>query len=145
MMETLRYSSMVPLGILHSAVEDVRLGDCLIPKGAIVFANLYGVHHDPEIWGDPEVFRPERFINPEDGSLITKQEALMPFSVGKRVCLGETLARTELFLFIASIFRIFSVTWDPNSPKPSKDDSIDATILAPKPHKLIFTIRNEKS
>jgi methyl farnesoate epoxidase/farnesoate epoxidase len=53
---------------------------------------------DPEYWGDPEAFRPERFLDPATGSLIRK-ERFVPFGFGKRVCMGESLAKSELFLF----------------------------------------------
>lgn len=139
-METLRFSSMVPLGLVHRAIEDAPLGGHKIPKDTLIFANLHYVHHDPEIWGDPENFRPERFLSP-DSFTVVKHEALMPFSYGKRLCLGESLAKNELFLFITTLFKTFSVTWDPNGPKPGIE-KVDGVVMSPRPHKLVFTERN---
>lgn len=53
----------------------------LFPKGAVIFPNLYEVHHDKKYWGDPENFRPERFLD-ESGTKLIRHEALMPFSAG---------------------------------------------------------------
>lgn len=88
--EVLRFSAMVPLGVTHKALREVEFHGFTIPKGTLIFANLYWAMHDPKIWGDPETFRPERFLS-EDGKSVLKHEALLPFSTGKRVCLGEEI------------------------------------------------------
>ncbi|KAF4530244.1 hypothetical protein B566_EDAN018308 [Ephemera danica] len=56
---------------------------------------------DPEIWGDPENFRPERFLT-EDGQ-YQKNEHLLPFGGGSRVCMGESLARYSTLLYLAAL------------------------------------------
>ena len=86
-LEVLRYSAIVPLGGFHSTTEDVMLEGYLIPKDTFVVPNSYAALHDP-VWGDPDNFRPERFIL-SDGSVNRHHEAHIPFSTGKRICLGE--------------------------------------------------------
>ena len=55
-------------------------------------------------WGDGEVFRPERFLTEGEGvTEVRRDEHFIPFSVGKRQCLGETLAKNELFLFFTAL------------------------------------------
>ena len=109
-LETLRLSSIAPVSVPHAATEDVKFHGYDIPKGTIVFANLYANHRDPEIWGeDVEEFRPERFLSPDETTVV-RHEALIPFSIGRRVCLGETLARDTLFLFAANLAQNFEVT-----------------------------------
>jgi len=106
-MEVMRCSSIVPVGVSHTSLEDTKLGGYDIPKGTLVFANLYQVHHDPEVWGEPDEFRPERFLNP-DGSCMQRHESLMPFGAGRRICMGEHLARDTLFLFTSTMFQKFT-------------------------------------
>ncbi|CAL8110137.1 unnamed protein product [Orchesella dallaii] len=139
--EVLRFSSLVPTGLIHKTLTDVTLGGFNVPKNHWVMANLQGVHHDPEIWGDPENFRPERFLS-ENGEEVVKHEALLPFSFGKRVCLGESLARDELFLFITGIFQAFDVETDPNSPRPTTEQLNSNIIAIPKPHQLVLKERH---
>ncbi|KAJ8020808.1 Cytochrome P450 2U1 [Holothuria leucospilota] len=52
------------------------------------------MHHDPKLYPDPEKFDPNRFLT-EDGQ-VKKQESFMPFGAGRRVCMGESLAKLEL-------------------------------------------------
>lgn len=53
-----------------------------IPAGTVVLGNLYEAHHNKDFWGDPQNFRPERFLNSNETELI-RHEALIPFSTGK--------------------------------------------------------------
>ena len=134
--EILRISSVVPLGIIHRAVENETVEGFFIPKNVSIIANIYGAHHDPDVWGDPETFRPERWID-QDGTL-KKSDNLIAFSAGKRSCIGESVARMQLFLFVASIFQKFDVRAAGELPSP---DCYGIT-LAPRPFQAIFTKRN---
>lgn len=74
------------------------------------------INHDPQLFENPEEFRPERFLC-ANGSLNTDlAQQIMPFSVGKRRCAGENLARQEIFLLLAHLFQKFSFSSDPNEP-----------------------------
>lgn len=67
-LEILRYISHIPLNLPHVAIRETELGGCTVEPGTQVWTNFWAIHHDPEIWGDPWTFRPERFI--EDGELV---------------------------------------------------------------------------
>ncbi|XP_025097333.1 cytochrome P450 2J6-like [Pomacea canaliculata] len=103
--EVLRCANITPLGLPHATPCDVEFGGYTIPKGTLVIPNLDSVMRDPETWGDPDRFRPERFIG-EDGKLW-RQEEFIPFSMGRRVCLGETIARMELLLYVSTMVQHF--------------------------------------
>ena len=109
--EVFRFSSIASLGLAHRALKDVHFHGYLIPKDTIIMANLYGIMNDPEIWGDPGVFRPERFLDADGKSVKSAFENVVPFSTGKRVCLGEGLARDQLFLYFTSLVQRFRIGW----------------------------------
>ena len=104
--EVLRLSSIAPLSVPHKATADTELGDYHIPKGTILMMNIHAMHYDPNYWEEPHQFMPERFIHPE-GHYYVPNASYMPFSVGRRVCLGEKLAKRELFLFFCYLIKHF--------------------------------------
>lgn len=139
-MEVLRYSSMVPIGVFHLTLFDKEFDGHFFPKGTWLIPHLYHIHHSKEIWGDPENFRPERFI--KNGKLISKPDAFLPFLVGKRACIGESLAKDSLFLFTVSIFQRFNVCPDPANPKPTIEPAL-GFIRQPLPFTVVMKDRIE--
>ncbi|XP_025097334.1 cytochrome P450 2U1-like isoform X1 [Pomacea canaliculata] len=132
-MEVLRYGNVVPLNVVHSTPCDVEFGGYTIPKGTVVIPNLDSVMRDPETWGDPDRFRPERFIG-EDGKLWRPEE-LIPFSMGRRICLGETMARMELLLYISTMVQHFRFLPPETGELPSLQGLLGATY-SPKHFKV---------
>lgn len=110
-----------------------------IPSGTHVIPLLYAVHMDPELWDEPEVFRPSRFIS-EEGK-VCKPEFFIPFGVGRRMCLGDTLARMELFLFFSSMMHMFNLSLPEGAPLPSLQGNIGVTI-SPEPFKVCLLQRD---
>lgn len=136
--EVLRLSSVAPL-VFHWTTGSTRLNGYDIAKNTTVISNLYSIHHNPKIWGDPETFRPERFLS-EDGKSGLKSEHLIPFGIGRRQCIGETLARSNFFLFLTSLFQQFDILGDPNNRKPSLEPK-SGFILEAQDFKVIFKER----
>lgn len=95
MHELLRITSVTSGGILHSTTENIRFEGYDLPKGTIILPNLYGCQHDEATWGDPYVFRPERWLN-DDETQFVKDERSVPFSMGKRMCPAEHLVSVRL-------------------------------------------------
>ncbi|XP_069910755.1 cytochrome P450 1A1 [Oryctolagus cuniculus] len=104
-METFRHTSFLPFTIPHSTTRDTSLGGFYIPKGRCVFVNQWQNNHDPELWGDPEAFRPERFLTPSGAVDKALTEKVLLFGLGKRKCIGETIGRLEVFLFLATLLQ----------------------------------------
>ncbi|XP_015126184.1 cytochrome P450 306a1 [Diachasma alloeum] len=134
--EAQRIRSVVPLGIPHGTKEDTKLGGFDIPKGSMVVPFQWAMHMDERYFEDPEVFRPSRFIS-EEG--LRRHEAFLPFLTGKRMCVGDELARWILFLFTGRIIQKFRIS----VPEGETVDFVgDCGItLVPKPHKLVFLER----
>ncbi|XP_075210642.1 methyl farnesoate epoxidase-like [Lycorma delicatula] len=137
-MEVQRICNIAPITAAHRAKSDTKVSGYIIPKDTTVLASIYSVHMDNEHWGDPENFRPERFINNE-GKII-QDEWFIPFSLGKRRCLGETLARGSWFLFFSTILHNFIISSPPAEPLPSLEQ-IDGATLCPLPFYAVFTPR----
>ena len=90
--ELLRITSVTSGGLLHSTTENVQFEGYYLPKGTIILPNLYGCQHDEATWGDPDVFRPERWLT-DDETKFVKDDRSIPFSIGKRICPAENLVR----------------------------------------------------
>ncbi|XP_038623066.1 cytochrome P450 1A1-like [Tachyglossus aculeatus] len=105
-LESFRHSSFLPFTIPHSTTRATSLNGYYIPKGRCVFVNQWQINHDPELWEDPSTFRPERFLT-EKGTKINKalSERVIMFGLGKRKCIGETIARWEVFLFLTTLLQ----------------------------------------
>ncbi|XP_007945607.1 cytochrome P450 2J2-like [Orycteropus afer afer] len=98
--EVQRMGNIIPLNVPRVVTFDTTLAGYHLPKGTMVLTNLTALHRDPAEWATPDTFNPEHFL--ENGQ-FKKREAFLPFSIGKRACLGEQLARAELFIFFTSL------------------------------------------
>ncbi|KAL2300522.1 hypothetical protein Nmel_013404 [Mimus melanotis] len=105
-LEMFRHSSFVPFTIPHSTTKDTVLNGYYIPKDHCVFINQWQVNHDEKLWKDPESFIPERFLS-ADGTRVNKEvgEKVLMFGLGKRRCIGENIARGQVFLFLATLLQ----------------------------------------
>ncbi|XP_060042245.1 cytochrome P450 2U1 isoform X2 [Erinaceus europaeus] len=137
-MEVQRLTAVVPLAIPHMTSEDTVLQGYTIPKGTIVLPNLWAVHRDPDIWEKPNDFHPDRFLD-EQGQLV-KKEAFIPFGIGKRVCMGEQLAKMELFLLFVGLLQSFRFSLPCGSPQPDLMGKYGLT-LAPQPFEVVASER----
>lgn len=106
--EVARFASIAPTAIPHRTLRSTTLKGYFIPAGTPVIANIYGVHMDATIWKNPLQFDPGHFL--DERGVYRPSAKLIPFSLGKRACLGESLARMELFVFFVSINQRYDVS-----------------------------------
>ena len=136
-MEIQRHGNIAPLGVRHRTEKDMMVNGQFIPADTMVTAIMAEILKG-EYWGDGEVFRPERFLD-EAGS-VRRDERLIPFGIGKRQCLGETLARTELFLFFTALVQSFTFLPEKAGEMPAEEWQLGLTSL-PTPFKLRLKTR----
>ncbi|XP_019665894.2 steroid 21-hydroxylase isoform X6 [Ailuropoda melanoleuca] len=101
--EVLRLRPVVPLALPHRTTRPSSILGYDIPEGTIVIPNLQGAHLDETVWERPHEFRPDRFLVPGASPRV------LAFGCGARVCLGEPLARLELFVVLAQLLRAFTL------------------------------------
>ncbi|XP_053908949.1 cytochrome P450 2G1-like [Cuculus canorus] len=101
--EIQRCSDLLPLNVPHRVTRDIVFRGFFIPKDTDVYPLLSPSLHDPSHFKNPQNFDPQNFLD-ESGN-FRRNEAFVPFSAGKRVCLGESLAKLELFIFLTSILQ----------------------------------------
>ncbi|XP_076124065.1 cytochrome P450 2F2-like [Alosa pseudoharengus] len=136
--ETQRAASTLPLSVFHCTTKDTELTGYQIPKGTLVIQNLSSVLHEETQWKFPHSFNPNNFLN-EQGE-FEKPPAFMPFSIGPRTCLGEGLARMELFLILVTLLRRFQFIWPEDAGEPDFTPVFGVT-QAPKPYKMVVKPR----
>lgn len=127
--EVQRLTNIVPINIPRSNTCDTELCGHFIPKGTIVSVNLYSVNMDPKYWEQPEQFKPERWLD-GNGDFV-KREAFMPFGAGRRACLGEQLAKMELFLFFTTLMQQFTFKMAEGTEHPGIKGNQGITLMPP--------------
>ncbi|XP_063965401.1 cytochrome P450 2J4-like [Lytechinus pictus] len=138
LLEVQRMGSIAPLGVPHVAAADTNIRGYTIPKGAIIVSNIYEVLNSEDLWTDPSDFKPERFLT-ADGDLIHREELIF-FGTGRRVCLGEQLARMETFLGFTSLLQRFTFQKPDSSPTLSFDGILGFT-RNPLPYQTRAVVR----
>uniref|UniRef100_G3N537 Steroid 21-hydroxylase n=1 Tax=Gasterosteus aculeatus TaxID=69293 RepID=G3N537_GASAC len=136
--EGMRIRPVSPVLIPHSAMTDSSIGGHPVHRGTRVLVNMWAIHHDPRLWARPDLFHPDRFL--DDQGQRSCPAYFLPFGAGPRVCVGESLARTELFLFLASLLQRMSVTLPRGAPPPNLQGRL-GVVLQPLPYSVVVTPR----
>ena len=123
---------LLPLG--RVANEDGYIGGYRIPKGTVVACNMHKFHMDEDYWKDPEVFNPDRFL---DGP----KEQFIPYGMGKRICMGESLAKDELFIFSILILQNYKIDLPLLQEKPNPLRVNECFLRVPKPFHVRISLR----
>lgn len=108
--EVLRWSPIAPLAIPHSVMSDDIYEGYFIPAGSIVLGNCWAILHDESVYPDPYVFKPERFLGPDNTATTNFPDAA--FGFGRRVCPGRFMAHASTWLAITSILATFEISKD---------------------------------
>ncbi|XP_034424765.1 steroid 17-alpha-hydroxylase/17,20 lyase [Hippoglossus hippoglossus] len=136
--EGMRIRPVSPILIPHTAMTHSSIGGHSVGPGTRVLVNMWSIHHNPEHWDKPDLFNPDRFLD-DKGQRVTPT-FFLPFGAGPRVCVGESLARLELFLFLSSLLQRMSFRLPDGGPSPNLQGRL-GVVLQPLPYKVIVTPR----
>ena len=129
------------------ALSDDRAGDIDIPRGSTVVVFIYGVHHSPRHWDNPERFDPERFTKANEK--LHTPCAWLPFGAGPRGCIGGNYAMLQIFMILSTLLRKYEIQLVPGQtiearpmvilrPKDGIRMNFTEAAVAPSPaHRLI--------
>ncbi|XP_008290892.1 cytochrome P450 17A2 [Stegastes partitus] len=136
--EGMRIRPVSPVLIPHTAMTDSSIGGHAVRRGTRVLVNMWSIHHDPQHWDRPDLFNPDRFLD-DQGQRVTPS-CFLPFGAGPRVCVGESLARLELFLFLSSLLQRMSFRLPDGAAPPNLKGRL-GVVLQPLPYKVVVTPR----
>ncbi|KAF8895097.1 cytochrome P450 [Infundibulicybe gibba] len=105
--EVMRWRPVVPLGIPHMSTEDDVYNGYFIPKGSIVFPNIWAMTHNENIFTNPDKFQPERYFDSQGN--LNDDDTILAFGFGRRVCAGQHLASTSVWLIITNVLAALSI------------------------------------
>ncbi|XP_011669947.2 cytochrome P450 2U1 [Strongylocentrotus purpuratus] len=136
-MEVLRLRPPAPMGGPRQAKRDVEVKGYVIPEGTLVLTNVWYIHQNAENWHEPERFNPSRFLS-EDGKELVKNPAFMPYGAGRRLCVGDRIARMQMFLFLTTLIRKFEYSLPDGAVPDFNVDGGNFTLSA-VPFKIVVT------
>ncbi|MCO5587906.1 hypothetical protein L7F22_041858 [Adiantum nelumboides] len=128
------------------AVHDVEVAGHFIPAGTTAMVNMWAITHDEEIWEEPGVFQPERFLAGEGGQEVDVKGGdmrLAPFGAGARACPGRALAMATVSLWVARLVQSFEIKQDA-SQAVQLDELLKLSCEMAVPLCARFTLRNCK-
>lgn len=96
--------------------NDIEYGHLKLKKDQVVIVPVYALHHDPDLYPEPERFKPERFLKDTAECKTRDPMAFLPFGAGPRGCLGMRFALIETKILLASIMSKFRFVPSPDTP-----------------------------
>ncbi|KAK6188144.1 hypothetical protein SNE40_004391 [Patella caerulea] len=120
-LECLRFIGHVPFGVPHLTREEVEVDGMRIPANTMLITNLWVMNRSEKVWDKPGEFLPERFLDNE-GKLLPKEHPIrlqfIPFGSGRRSCIGESFAKSRMFLYVTSLLQTFVLSPGKNKLPP---------------------------
>ena len=138
--ETMRYHCAGPILIPRSTTRDIVFRDYHLPENTFIMVNMWSCTRDPAYWEDADKFEPRRFID-SDGNFKCKNAAMMPFSVGKRACIGEPIARVQIFLIFTSLMQKFHFSLALEKDAQNKDLLLGIPGIGLNPPKVSLKLK----
>ena len=134
--EIMRVCPMVDINVPHFTTEDTKALGYDFPKNTQVFLFLGGIHKSPKYFENPTKFNPDRYMNNE---LFKSNERVNFFGIGKRRCVGEPLAKEEVYLLFVSNLQKFKYQI-PSNEKFDFTPRLGSALYA-KPYNMLVSCR----
>ncbi|KAF9053352.1 cytochrome P450 [Panaeolus papilionaceus] len=145
--ETMRWRPIIPLGIAHSVISDDTYDDYHIPNASTVFANLYSMSKDEQMFPSPDKFEPERYLHPDP--TLPKPNSSFFFGFGRRICPGMHVAQNTLFIAITRLLWAYDIIPPKDAAGkpilPDTNDFDEGLVIHPRPFKYHFVLRRESA
>ncbi|WCJ37984.1 cytochrome P450 family 82 subfamily C polypeptide 4 [Euphorbia peplus] len=139
--ETLRLYPAGPLAVPRDTMEDCTLYGYHIPKGTRIVTNLWKLHRDPNIWDNPEEFRPERFLTSHVNlDYMGQHFEYVPFGSGRRSCPGLNFAVQVMYITIARFLQGFNLS-TPNNEDVDMTESLSISLSKETPLEVVISPR----
>jgi len=141
--EVQRLACVAPQTMPHRVTKDVKVEGYNVPKDAMALTNLSSFMSDPKYWKEPVEFRPERFLERVDvDTKLVKKEMFVPYGMGRRICMGESLAKDTLFIFFTNLVKSLKFTNPASYPAPNPASYTEGFTIIPKPYYVNIECRN---
>jgi len=125
--------SLVKVWTLNPSTRPLELDNHKLPEDTIAMINLVSYMQDPDHWENPTAFLPERFLEKTDNGAwrLVKKERFVPYGFGRRVCLGESLAKDTLRIFFATLVKHIRFTDPLSHQAPNPGNFTESSTVIP--------------
>ncbi len=140
--EILRLRPVLPNAEPRLVKQPIEIGGVRYQPGVMLLADVYNLHHDPDIYPDPHAFRPERFIEDEGGQAggrASQSYTWIPFGGGRRRCLGASFAQLEMKIALRAVLSRFELR--PVGARPERARRRSITISPEHGCRVVLTDR----
>lgn len=141
--EVLRWKPITPMAAAHVLDVDDEYKGYFIPAGSLVLGNAWAILRDPELYPEPEAFRPERYLDIPEGKTAACPDPDITFGFGRRACPGRLMALDTLWLAFASILASYDISHvsDTNSAVPQYKPASSSLVFMPLPFPCLIKLR----
>jgi cytochrome P450 len=118
----------------REAIAEDRVGDTVIPAGSTVIVYVYGAHHTPRYWPNPETFDPERFSKTNEAT--HPPFTYVPFGGGPRGCIGGNYAMLQILMILSTLLGKYDLELPPakrSNPAPWSSSAPSTASACPSP------------
>nr|GMD64242.1 cytochrome P450 CYP82D47-like [Ipomoea batatas] len=144
--EAMRLYPPAPMLFPHRAIEQCIVGGYTIPKGTILYTNVWKIHRDPQVWSEPEKFLPERFLEGQaEMDTPSRHFGFILFGIGRRSCPGISYALKVAHLSIGRLLQGYNVTTPLNMPVDMFEGQATTMVIRATPLEVHITPRLQPS